>query len=142
MSEEKYVKSKVYACAITSQGPVMVLLSKDDRMMQMNNFSPEIANYIEMFKSDNRGNKYTWCGMFAELIDNTTGMELKEIKIYPKGDILRANLYFEGREKSLILSDYRASESIALAMYYDAPIKVREDLLHNPEDLMGNETQE
>jgi bifunctional DNase/RNase len=52
------------------------------------------------------------------------------VRVYQSGSVLRANLYFKGRrkEESLILRNYRASDSIALAAYYDIPIKVRKNL--------------
>src|SRR5918999_589013 len=54
---------------------------------------------------------------------------LMEVRVYQSGSVLRANLYFKGRRKEyLILRNYRASDSIALAAYYDIPIKVRKNL--------------
>jgi bifunctional DNase/RNase len=41
---------------------------------------------------------------------------------------LRANLYFKSRKDYLVLRNYRASDAIALAAYYDIPIKVRKNL--------------
>ena len=51
-----------------------------------------------------------------------------EIRIYLSGSVLRANLYFRGRKDNLILRNYRASDAIALASYYEVPIKVRKNL--------------
>jgi len=42
--------------------------------------------------------------------------------------VLRANLYFKTRDDEMVLRNYRASDSIALAAYYDIPIKVRKNL--------------
>jgi bifunctional DNase/RNase len=48
--------------------------------------------------------------------------------VYQSGSVLRANLYFKKREGEMVLRNYRASDAIALAAYYDAPIKVRKTL--------------
>jgi len=53
---------------------------------------------------------------------------LMEVRVYQSGSVLRANLYFKSRKEYLILRNYRASDSIALAAYYDAPIKIRKNL--------------
>jgi bifunctional DNase/RNase len=51
-----------------------------------------------------------------------------EVRVYQSGSVLRANLYFKTRDGSLVLRNYRASDSIALAAYYDVPIKVRKGI--------------
>jgi hypothetical protein len=48
--------------------------------------------------------------------------------LYQSGDAVRANLYFAGK-KDLVLRNYRASDAIALATFYSAPILIRKDLL-------------
>ena len=50
-----------------------------------------------------------------------------KIKVYESGDALRANLYLTGK-KEMVLRNYRASDAIALAMYYKIPILVRKSL--------------
>src|SRR6185503_10123279 len=42
--------------------------------------------------------------------------------------ILRFNLYFKTRKEVITLRNYRASDSIALAAFFDVPIKVRKNL--------------
>ena len=49
-------------------------------------------------------------------------------KIYESGEALRANLYFTGK-KDMVLRNYRASDAVALAVYYKIPILVRNNLL-------------
>ena len=51
-----------------------------------------------------------------------------KIKIYESGSVLRANLYFTGKT-DLVMRNYRASDAIALAAYYNVPILVRKSLL-------------
>ena len=56
---------------------------------------------------------------------------LVKVKIYDSGDALRANLYLSGK-KDLVLRNYRASDALALAIYYNIPILVRKTLLQDP----------
>ena len=53
---------------------------------------------------------------------------LVKVKIYESGQALRANLYFTGKTE-LVLRNYRASDAIALAVFYKIPILVRKNLL-------------
>jgi len=53
---------------------------------------------------------------------------LIEVRVYQSGSVLRANLYFKSRRENLVLRNYRASDAIALAAYYDIPIRVRKSL--------------
>ena len=53
---------------------------------------------------------------------------LVKVKIYESGDALRANLYLAGK-KDLVLRNYRASDAVALAVYYKIPILVRSNML-------------
>jgi hypothetical protein len=53
---------------------------------------------------------------------------LVEVHVYQSGSVLRSNLYFKSKNGEIILRNYRASDSIALAAYYDIPIKVRKGL--------------
>ena len=56
---------------------------------------------------------------------------LVKVKLYDSGDALRANLYLSGK-KDLVLRNYRASDAVALAVYYNIPILVRKTLLQDP----------
>ena len=53
---------------------------------------------------------------------------LVEVHVYQSGSVLRASLYFKSKKGEIVLRNYRASDSIALAAYYDIPIKVRKNL--------------
>jgi bifunctional DNase/RNase len=48
--------------------------------------------------------------------------------VYESGNVLRANLYFTGKN-DLVMRNYRASDAIALASFYNIPILVRKNLL-------------
>jgi bifunctional DNase/RNase len=53
---------------------------------------------------------------------------LVKVKVYESGGIFRANLYFTGK-KDMMFRNFRASDAIALATYYNIPILVRKSLL-------------
>ena len=63
-----------------------------------------------------------------EEICEENGIFLVKVKIYESGEALRANLYFTGK-KDMVLRNYRASDAVALAVYYKIPILVRNNLL-------------
>ena len=65
--------------------------------------------------------------MFEQICEEC-GLLLVKVKIYQSGDALRANLYFTGK-KDVVLRNFRASDSIALATFYNAPILIRKNLL-------------
>jgi len=43
--------------------------------------------------------------------------------------VLRSDLQFVGRGKEMLLRGYRASDAIAIALFYDAPILLHRSLL-------------
>ena len=63
-----------------------------------------------------------------EEICEENGIFLVKVKIYESGEALRANLYFTGK-KDMVLRNYRASDAVALAVFYNIPILVRNNLL-------------
>ena len=56
-------------------------------------------------------------------------MFLNSVEIFEKNGVMRSNIQFVGRNNSIILENYRASDSIALATFYDAPISMKKELL-------------
>ena len=66
-----------------------------------------------------------------EDICEASDLLLVSVKIYESGDALRANLYLTGKN-DLVLRNYRASDAVALAAYYNIPIMVRKTLLQDP----------
>lgn len=110
----------------------LILRSKDGKVFHMRAFSGEVAKHIDRFRQGDKNSIptiYNLVNEIAELGD----LLLTEVRVYPSGSALRANLYFKSKNKSIVLRNYRASDSIALAAYYDIPIKVRKDLFY--EDL-------
>jgi bifunctional DNase/RNase len=94
----------------------------------MRAFSGEVARHISRFREGDKNTIPTIYNLVEE-IAVMQDLLLMEVRVYQSGSVLRANLYFKGRRKEyLILRNYRASDSIALAAYYDIPIKVRKNL--------------
>jgi bifunctional DNase/RNase len=106
---------------------VVILKAEDGREFPMRAFSGEVARHISRFQEGDRGA----IPAIYNLVEEIAAMEelmLTEVRVYQTGTVLRANLYFRGRRGEIILRNYRASDSIALAAYYEAPIKVRKSL--------------
>jgi bifunctional DNase/RNase len=93
----------------------------------MRAFSGEVARHISRFREGDKNTIPTIYNLVEE-IAVSQDLLLMEVRVYQSGSVLRANLYFKGRRESFVLRNYRASDSIALASYYDVPIKVRKNL--------------
>ncbi|HET6800673.1 MAG TPA: bifunctional nuclease domain-containing protein, partial [Nitrososphaeraceae archaeon] len=108
---------------------VVILKTFDGKEFPMRAFSGEVARHISRFQEGDKNTIPTIYNLVEE-IAVMQDLLLIEVRVYQSGSVLRANLYFKGRrkEESLILRNYRASDSIALAAYYDIPIKVRKNL--------------
>ena len=102
----------------------------------MRAFSGEVARHIMGFLGGGGGGGGgggsaqlpTVYRMIEEICEHG-GMLLVKVKIYESGQVLRANLYLTGRGGDLVLRSYRASDALALAVYYRIPILVRKGLL-------------
>ena len=92
----------------------------------MHAFSGEVARHISSFM-DEQQSIPTIYKMLEEICEEN-GIFLVKVKIYESGEALRANLYFTGK-KDMVLRNYRASDAVALAVYYKIPILVRNNLL-------------
>lgn len=107
---------------------IVILKSSSGREFHMRAFSGEVARYINNFLDNERDGVPTIYRMFEEVCENNQ-MVLVKVKIYDTQDVLRANLYFEGRNGDLILRNYRASDALALAIFYEIPVLVLKTLL-------------
>ena len=87
----------------------------------------EVARHISRFQEGDKNTIPTIYNLVEE-IAVMQDLLLTEVKVYQSGSVLRANLYFKRRKEYLVLRNYRASDSIALAAYYDVPIKIRRNL--------------
>lgn len=115
-----------YADSMGLEG-FLVLRSLDGEEFPINAFSGEVAKHILRFRQGDKNTIPTIYNLVEE-IAVLQDLLLMEIRIYLSGSVLRANLYFRGRKDNLILRNYRASDAIALASYYEVPIKVRKNL--------------
>jgi hypothetical protein len=106
---------------------IVILKSFEGKEFPMRAFSGEVARHISRFQEGDKNTIPTIYNLVEE-IAVMQDLLLTEVKVYQSGSVLRANLYFKRRKEYLILRNYRASDSIALAAYYDAPIKIRRNL--------------
>lgn len=134
MEEGEYVSAKIsYVGFVDQMGleGVVILKAEDGKEFPMRAFSGEVARHISRFQEGDKGGIPT----IYNLVEEIAAMEdllLTEVRVYQSGSVLRANLYFRKRGSEVVLRNYRASDSIALAAYYDIPIKVRKGLFEEP----------
>lgn len=129
--DEEYIQARIsyvgFADQLGLEG-VVILKTFDGKEFPMRAFSGEVARHISRFQEGDKNTIPTIYNLVEE-IAVMQDLLLIEVRVYQSGSVLRANLYFKGRRKeNLILRNYRASDSIALAAYYDIPIKVRKNL--------------
>ena len=105
---------------------LLLLKADDGREFHMHAFSGEVSRHISSFM-DEQQSIPTIYKMLEEICEEN-GIFLVKVKIYESGEALRANLYFTGK-KDMVLRNYRASDAVALAVYYKIPILVRNNLL-------------
>lgn len=129
--DEEYVTAKISYVGFVDQiglEGVVILKSDDGKEFPMRAFSGEVARHISRFQEGDKGSIPTIYNLVEE-IAVMQDLLLVEVRVYQSGSVLRANLYFKNRkENELVLRNYRASDSIALAAYYDIPIRVRKNL--------------
>ncbi|HJU13942.1 MAG TPA: bifunctional nuclease domain-containing protein [Candidatus Nitrosotalea sp.] len=106
---------------------LVILRSDDEKEFHMRAFSGEVARHISNFIEGERGAIPTIYNMIEELSE-INELVLVKIKVYESGSVLRANLYFTGKQ-DVVMRNYRASDAIALASFYNVPILVRKTLL-------------
>src|SRR3972149_4090307 len=106
---------------------VVVLKTDDGKEFPISAFSGEVAQYISNFIDEKRDSLPTIYNMVEQICEENE-LLLVKVKLYQSGNALRSNLYLAGK-KDIILRNYRASDAIALATFYSAPILVRKDLL-------------
>jgi len=133
---EEYVEARIskvgYGDNLGLQG-VVVLSTNDGKEFSMSAFSGEVARHISRFQEGDKSSIPTIYNLVEE-IAVMQDMLLKEVHVYQSGSdqdghVIRANLYFRDRKGGeIILRNYRASDAIALAAYYDISIMVRSGL--------------
>jgi bifunctional DNase/RNase len=129
-TDEEYVLAKISQVGFVDpqgQEGVVILKTFEGREFPMRAFSGEVARHILRFRDGDKNSIPTIYNLVEE-IAVIQDLLLMEVRVYQSGSVLRANLYFKSRTENLVLRNYRASDAIALAAYYDVPIKVRRKL--------------
>lgn len=106
---------------------LIILRSDDGKEFHMRAFSGEVARHIKNFIDGERNAIPTIYNMVEEIAE-LNEIVLVKVKVYESGSVLRANLYFTGKN-DLVMRNYRASDALALATFYNVPILVRKNLL-------------
>lgn len=104
--------------------------SSDTRMFAMRAFSGEVAMHMKRFMDGDRSSIPSIFNVVEEFAERE-GLHLAGVEVYPAGDALRADMQFVGRGKDMLLRGYRASDGIAMALFYDAPIMLQNSLLQS-----------
>ena len=128
--DEEYIPARISYVGFVDQlglEGVVILKSDEGKEFPMRAFSGEVARHISRFQEGDKGSIPTIYNLVEE-IAVMQDLLLVEVHVYQSGSVLRANLYFKSKKGEIVLRNYRASDSIALASYYDIPIKVRKSL--------------
>src|SRR5919107_2887226 len=128
--DDEYIQARIsyvgFADQLGLEG-VVILKTFDGKEFPMRAFSGEVARHISRFQEGDKNTIPTIYNLVEE-IAVMQDLLLMEVRVYQSGSVLRSNLYFKSRRDDLVLRNYRASDAIALAAYYDIPIKVRKSL--------------
>lgn len=128
--ENEFIVAKIsyvgFADQLGLEG-IVILKTFDGKEFPMRAFSGEVARHISRFQDGDKNTIPTIYNLVEELAV-TQDLLLLEVRVYQSGSVLRANLYFKNRKENFIMRNYRASDAIALAAYYDIPIRVRRNL--------------
>lgn len=122
-----YETVKVDQIGITDSQTGAVLLKDEKVEFVMSGFSSEVARIISDFVEGKRDDPPTIYRLVEQICEENE-LLLVRVKIYESGGMFRANLYFTGK-KDMVFRNFRASDAIALATYYNIPILVRKSML-------------
>lgn len=113
------------------------VLFKDETVeFLISGFSSEVAGFISAFLKGKREDPPTIYRLVEQICEENE-IILVKVKVYESGGIFRANLYFTGR-KEMVFRNFRASDAIALATFYNIPILVRKSLLKHIQEKNKN----
>jgi bifunctional DNase/RNase len=107
---------------------LVLLKAGSKESFTMRAFSGETAMHMSRFDKGDRSSIPSVYNIIEEFAEKE-GLHLAGIEVYPSGSVLRSDLQFAGRGKDLLLRGYRASDAIAIALFYDAPILLHRSLL-------------
>jgi bifunctional DNase/RNase len=134
-SKEEYIPVVVaevgFADANGAEG--VLKLKSGDESFSMRAFSGEVAMHVSRFMQGDRSSIPSIFNLI-EAIAEQSGLHLEKVEVYPAGNVLRSDLTFVGRDKIKILSGYRASDAIALAIFYDVRILLHHSLLKSDDE--------
>jgi bifunctional DNase/RNase len=109
------------------------LRSDEGKTFAMRAFSGESAMHMQRFSDGDRTSIPSVFNIIEELAEKE-GIHLRGVEVYPSGDVLRADMQFLGKGKDVLLGGYRASDAIALALFYEAPIMLHRSLLESEQE--------
>jgi bifunctional DNase/RNase len=107
---------------------LVLLKAQPEGSFTMRAFSGETAMHMSRFDKGDRSSIPSVYNIIEEFAEKA-GLHLAGIEVYPSGSVLRSDLQFVGRGKEMLLRGYRASDAIAIALFYDAPILLHRSLL-------------
>ena len=136
--DDDYETVKVDKIGIVDSVTGAVLLKDEKVEFVMSGFSSEVASIISDLVNGKRDDPPTIYRLVEQICEENE-IFLVKVKIYESGDIFRANLYFTGK-KDMVFRNFRASDAIALATYYNIPILVRKSMLKDIEQTQTKKT--
>jgi bifunctional DNase/RNase len=107
---------------------VLASLSDRHQKLTIRAFSGEVATHMNRFSKGDRSSLPTIYNIVEDVAERN-GLHLARVQIYGSNGVLRGDISFEGRSNQTVLRGYRASDCVALAILYDAPILVQSSLL-------------
>ena len=107
---------------------VLTSVSDGQRKLYIRAFSGEVATHIDRFSRGDRSSLPSIYNVVEDLAERN-GLHLARVQIYSSNDVLRGDIRLDGRSGPVTLHGYRASDCVALAALYDAPILVQASLL-------------
>jgi len=130
---EEYIPVQVVEVGLVnddgSEGMMVLAALSDTRLrLVMRAFSGEVASHIGRFSKGDRSSVPTIYNVVEDIADRN-GLHLARVQVYGSNTALRGDISFEGRDKRIVLHGYRASDCVALALLYDAPLLVQSALL-------------
>jgi len=136
--KENYVPVKVVQVGFIDESGLegaLMMRSDDGKTFSMRAFSGEVALHMSRFMKGDRSSLPSVYNIIEELAE-LLGLHLDHVQIYSNGTALRGDLYFTGKNKELMLDGYRASDAIALALFYDAVIMVEDSIMQPADNLI------
>lgn len=134
--DSEYVPVKVTDVGFADEGGTEGLVwmsSEGSGRFAMRAFSGETAMHMSRFVRGDRSSIPSVFNIIEELAEKQ-GVHLAGVEVYPSGTVLRSDLQFLGKEKEVLLRGYRASDAVAMALFYDAPILLHSSLLEEREE--------